>query len=373
MTSHPFADVFPLLGTPELVALADDIKTNGLREPVWVFEQKVLDGRNRVAACKLIKIAPTCREFTGTREQAARFVWSLNFKRRHLTPSQAGACVVEFEDLLATFATLAKSVQRAGKGAGNSGGRGNKTLPSLEGKVSRAPTSAAKLGQQIGVSHATVERARALQKADPELLAAVKAGTITLSQARREVKAAEVTKRVSLPDAKYRVLYADPPWAYHDKADEGAVQAGGAARHYPSLSIADLCALPVSTLCEPNAVLFLWVTSPLLFESVAVIKAWGFSYRASFVWDKVKHNMGHYNSVRHEFLLVCVRGSCQPDVVKLFDSVVTEERTEHSVKPAVFRTLIDTIYPHGKRLELFARGEVPSGWDAYGFEASASR
>ena len=43
---------------------------------------------------------------------------------------------------------------------------------------------------------------------------------------------------------------------------------------------------------------------------------------ASFVWDKVKHNMGHYNSVRHELLLICVRGSCQPDVVKLFDSVV---------------------------------------------------
>ena len=192
---------------------------------------------------------------------------------------------------------------------------------------------------------------------------------ITLAQAKREIKAKDITRRVSLPEAKYRVLYADPPWNYNDKADEGAVQAGGAERHYPSLSIADLCALPILSLCEPDAVLFLWVTSPLLFECAPVIKAWGFSYRASFVWDKVKHNMGHYNSVRHEFLLICVRGSCQPDVVKLFDSVVTEERTEHSVKPSTFRTMIDTIYPHGKRLELFARGDVPAGWDAYGFEA----
>jgi N6-adenosine-specific RNA methylase IME4 len=198
---------------------------------------------------------------------------------------------------------------------------------------------------------------------------AIAAREMSLSQAQREVKAKEIAKRVALPDAKYRVVYADPPWSYNDKADAGAVQSGGAEQHYPSMSIADLCALPISSLCEPDAVLFLWVTSPLLFECQPVIKAWGFSYRASFVWDKVKHNMGHYNSVRHEFLLVCVRGSCQPDQVTLFDSVQVVERTAHSVKPQEFRVIIDTLYPLGKRLELFARGASPSGWDAWGNEA----
>ena len=134
------------------------------------------------------------------------------------------------------------------------------------------------------------------------------------------------------------------------------------------MSIPELCALPIRDLLEPDAVLFLWVTSPLLFDCLPVITAWGFDYRASFVWDKVKHNMGHYNSVRHEFLLVCVRGSCQPDVSTLYDSVVSEERTGHSVKPASFRALIDTLYPHGRRLELFARA-LTSGWDTYGYEA----
>ncbi len=81
---------------------------------------------------------------------------------------------------------------------------------------------------------------------------------VTLSQARRELKAPDVTRRVSLPDAKYRVLYADPPWSYNDKADAGAVQAGGAEQHYPSMSIAELCTLPIPVLCEPDAVLFLW-------------------------------------------------------------------------------------------------------------------
>jgi N6-adenosine-specific RNA methylase IME4 len=110
------------------------------------------------------------------------------------------------------------------------------------------------------------------------------------------------------------------------------------------MSIEELCLLPVKDLAEDNAVLFLWVTSPLLEDAFRVIHAWGFDYKTSFVWDKVKHNMGHYNSVRHEFLLVCVRGSCTPDNMRLYDSVQSIERTEHSTKPEEFRNIIDDIY-----------------------------
>jgi N6-adenosine-specific RNA methylase IME4 len=136
------------------------------------------------------------------------------------------------------------------------------------------------------------------------------------------------------------------------------------------MSIKQLCDLPIEDICEANAVLFLWVTSPLLEDAFPVIRAWGFEYKASFVWDKVKHNLGHYNSVRHEFLLICVRGSCTPDVAVLFDSVQSIERTKHSVKPAEFRKIIDTLYPNGRRIELFAR-ETVKGWDRWGNQASA--
>src|SRR5262249_25446267 len=116
---------------------------------------------------------------------------------------------------------------------------------------------------------------------------------------------------------------------------------------YPVMDMADICALPVADLAEDDAVLFLWVTSPILEESFQVVNAWGFKYKAAFIWDKVKHVMGHYNSVRHEILLICVRGSCQPDNRKLCDSVQTIERTEHSVKPKEFFEIIETLYPHG--------------------------
>ena len=133
------------------------------------------------------------------------------------------------------------------------------------------------------------------------------------------------------------------------------------------MELAEICDLPISDLADDNAVLFMWTTSPILEESFSVVRSWGFRYKSSFVWDKVRHNMGHYNSVRHELLLICTRGSCQPDVPKLFDSVQSIERTEHSRKPEEFRTIIDTIYPHGRRIELFARSAAP-GWDVWGNE-----
>ena len=141
------------------------------------------------------------------------------------------------------------------------------------------------------------------------------------------------------------------------------------ADHYPLLTVAEICDIPVKDIVEDNAVLFLWTTSPILEESFQVVKSWGFTYKASFVWDKVKHNMGHYNSVRHEFLLVCTRGSCQPDIQKLFDSVVIEERTEHSKKPELFYEIIETLYTHGKKIELFSR-KTREGWASYGNEVS---
>jgi len=168
-----------------------------------------------------------------------------------------------------------------------------------------------------------------------------------------------------LPEDKYRVIYADPPWQYGDKLTEDY---GVAEHHYPTMPIEELCSLPIKDLAADNAVLFLWVTSPILEECFEVIEAWGFEYKTSIVWNKKKHNYGHYVSVRHEFLLICTRGSCLPDISELPNSVVEIERSKkHSEKPEEFRELIDKMYSKGKRIELFARKKV-DGWDTWGRE-----
>jgi len=168
---------------------------------------------------------------------------------------------------------------------------------------------------------------------------------------------------------KYAVIYADPPWQYssgdqHSTEEQETVLGD----HYPSMPLGDICALPQAKLAATDCVLFLWCTSPTLEEAFQVIKAWGFKYKASMIWDKVSHNVGHYVSVRHEMLLIATRGQ-PPKVPKLVDSVYEEERGEHSRKPSYFRDTIDELYPEGKRIELFCRGPGKDGWNTWGNEA----
>ncbi|PIR05506.1 hypothetical protein COV56_02710 [Candidatus Kuenenbacteria bacterium CG11_big_fil_rev_8_21_14_0_20_37_9] len=180
----------------------------------------------------------------------------------------------------------------------------------------------------------------------------------------RQLKRPQPTETPELPEKKYRIIYADPPWSY---GNSGLDEYGHAERHYPTMAIEEICALPVKDITEENAVLFLWVTSPVLEDAFKIINSWGFKYKTSFVWDKVKHNFGYYNSVRHEFLLVATKHSCLPDEKKLYDSVISIERTKHSEKPEYFRNLIDKLYTSGRRIELFARKKIKN-WDNYGNE-----
>jgi N6-adenosine-specific RNA methylase IME4 len=211
--------------------------------------------------------------------------------------------------------------------------------------------------------------------ATPEQRELTSAGLMRLAVAKqREQRHSGMSEAPPLPTDKYRIWYADPPWRYSNSGvitnENGNEVYPRALKHYPDMSIEELCSMgaDIRAACEPDAVLFLWVTSPLLEECFPVINAWGFQYKTSFVWDKVAHNFGHYNSVRHELLLVCVRGSCTPDNKTLYDSVLSIERTEHSVKPEEFRRIIDDLYTWGRRIELFARRPV-EGWEAWGNQA----
>ena len=171
-----------------------------------------------------------------------------------------------------------------------------------------------------------------------------------------------------LPEGKYGVIYADPPWQYEAVQQIEGKITSAAKHHYSTMSIEQLCELKVCDLADNDCVLFIWTTSPLLEKCFPVINTWGFSYRASFVWDKIKHNVGHYNSVRHEFLLIATKGKGTPENVKLFDSVQSIEKTKkHSEKPEEFREIINILYPKRKKIELFARVKK-EGWNQWGNE-----
>ncbi len=357
---HPVTELFPLMPDDEYGRLVADIADNGQLEPIKTHKGQIIDGRHRYRACCELGIKPQFQKWLEVGSITA-YVISLNLHRRQLSQSQKAMIADEARDFFE-----AEAKERLKTSTGGAEPRPVEKKPQAETGKSRD-----KAGKAFGVSGKMVDAARFIKQKAPEKAQEVKAGTKKISQASREIKKAEVAEKVAtLPTEKYRVVYADPPWSYGNAGVIGETDNyGHVQRHYQSMAIAELCALGIKDIVDPDAVLFLWVTSPLLAECWPVITAWGFKYKASFVWDKVKHNFGHYNSVRHEFLLICTRGSCLPEAKTLHDSVVSIERSKtHSEKPEHFRILIDKLYPHGKRIELFARTKQTGRWDVYGNE-----
>jgi len=227
---------------------------------------------------------------------------------------------------------------------------------------------------ELGLTKRESSEAQTMASIPREVFEEIKEGKKSKKSAIHEVRRADIqqahadAEKTTLPSNKYRVIYADPPWKY---SGDFMDQYGHAQGHYKTMTIDELCEMPVFDLSLPNSVLFLWATSPKLKESLKVMEAWGFEYKTSFVWDKIKHNFGYYNSVRHEFLLIGGKGRSTPDAKELHDSVIEIERDKiHSHKPEYFRELIDKLYTSGKRIELFSRGRVPENWDSWGIESA---
>jgi len=369
LKNHPAAEAFPMMDDGRYGELLADIRENGQREPITLCDGMILDGRNRYRACLEAGVEPVAREFDG---DPWAFAWSLNGARRDLEDVRRALIKLECDKgsakWAAKLAKIAEDGRRKKSEAASTRPRdeGGRLKPSPQVDHSDPPVEKRHVAREARaaeahVSSSTMARAEFIAKR-PDIAKKVIQGEIRPSEAIRQIKRERIEKEAPAPTGKFRVIYADPPWSYGNTQPDYHTEQRD---HYPVMPLSDICAMPVKEWAEEDAVLFLWVTSPILEESFQVIKAWGFKYKSSFVWDKVHHNMGHYNSVRHEFLLVCVRGSCQPDVRKLFDSVQSIERTGHSKKPDEFYDIIETIYTHGDRLEVFAR-RPRDGWKAYG-------
>lgn len=179
---------------------------------------------------------------------------------------------------------------------------------------------------------------------------------------------------------KYGIVYADPPWSYNDKA----LHRGGALRHYSTMSIEDICALPVSTIAADDCLLFMWGAWPKLFEAEKVISAWGFEFKTcAFVWVKTNRRenvnqssffpadsfdsfwgMGRWTRANTEFCLLATKGKPKRESAAVHQ-IIYAPIAAHSRKPAETRSRILELAGEQPRVELFARSTAP-GWDVWG-------
>jgi N6-adenosine-specific RNA methylase IME4 len=231
------------------------------------------------------------------------------------------------------------------------------------------------------LNETTVEHTELLQdeqreivaRGDKNILAAARAIRAAKTAARRaqwEARIIELSNRAApLPrERRYPILLADPAYPFTAYAAASGLDRS-AERHYPTLSIKEICELPVADLATSDAVLFLWCTSPRLPDGLRVMGAWDFEYRSSLVWIKDRVGLGYWVRNQHEHLLVGVRGKMRsPLPAARRSSVVVSARREHSRKPDEVYTLIEAAYPNLPKIELFARAARP-GWDRWGNEA----
>lgn len=185
-----------------------------------------------------------------------------------------------------------------------------------------------------------------------------------------------------LPDKKFDIIYADPPWDYNgklqfDKSSKSVEQIdlskkifiSSAAFKYPTLKTSELMKIPIQEISKDDCLLFMWTTNPHLSQSVELGQVWGFEYKTvAFIWDKMNHNPGQYTLSNCELCLVFKRGRIpRPRGARNVQQLVRSPRKAHSEKPVEVIQAIEKMFPTQERIELFARRKT-KGWSAWGLD-----
>lgn len=181
--------------------------------------------------------------------------------------------------------------------------------------------------------------------------------------------------RAALRGKTFATVLADPPWQFTNRTGKVAPEHRRLAR-YATLTLDQICDLPVADFLAPTAHLYLWCPNALLPEGLRVLAAWGFAYKSNIVWHKLRKDggsdgrgVGFYFRNVTEMLLFGVRGrnarTLAPGRTQV--NYLGTQKREHSRKPDEQYPLIESCSP-GPRLELFARGPRP-GWTTWGNQA----
>lgn len=378
MEFHPVANIFPMMSAEEFDALKADIAANGLREPIWLHDGQIIDGRNRYQACKTVGVEPDFREWNRQGDLVS-FVVSLNLHRRHLSESQRAMVAAK----LANMRREDTLIQNRSANLPNEE-MSQQEAADLLNVSTRSVTAAAKvkdegapeLVQAVESGQASVsaaaevatlpieEQKEIVAKGEAEILKVAK----EIKQARREENAkqrAEVKSRqIEIPNGKYSCIVIDPPWPMEKiERDERPNQVGF---EYPTMTEEELKAFPLPEMAADDCHLYLWTTHKFMPMALRLAEHWGFRYQCVMTWVK---NVGFtpfswmYST---EHVLFCRKGSLALEKLGMRLDFAAKVR-EHSRKPDEFYGLVRQASP-GPRVDVFSR-EPREGFEQFGNEA----
>jgi len=382
---HPAADEFPMMDKERLDELIKDISINGQREPICLYQGKILDGRNRMLACQALGIAPKTRTLPEDIDPWS-YVWSLNGERRDLTAAQRyliwKACHEKSEAWQAEQRRIQEEANRKRSEAAKE--RERKEDGTL--KASSEPTTCGRTGSRTSTrtgtkakaaasktNRGTVERMDRLVKERPDLADKVKVGEIHEAAAIREMKREKIIKElesIKVKEAKalegvFDVIVIDPPWPM--KKIERDERPNQSEFDYPTMTEDELRELKIP--CANDCHVWLWTTHKFLPMAFRLLDHWGLKYVCTFVWHKPggfqPFGLPQYNC---EFALYARKGSPAFIDTRKFMVCFSAQRGKHSEKPDEFYQMIRLVTA-GRRLDMFNRRKI-DGFDTWGNQAS---
>ncbi len=388
--NQTYQNLIPALKEDEFKQLEENILKEGIREKLTVWNNTIIDGHNRYAIATKHNIPFEIHEKQFESENDAK-IWMIDNQkgRRNLTDWVKHELAQVKREILKEIGMKKKAE------SGNLGGRGNKNLLSIMDKrfLKENHNTRNEIANDLGWSQVKVARADVVRKHidqtnNEALREKLRNNEVSINQAYQEVKRKNKLQEVKAKeeqhkeklqlessfdidiyntDKKFNIIYADPAWSYWSGGQKNQ------SLHYPTMSIDQICQLPIDQIADDNAILFLWVTYPILQESFKVIESWGFQYSTcGFCWVKTNKNSGTpffgngaWTRANSELCLIAKKGSITR-INASISQVLQDPIQEHSRKPYRVRKLITDLVGELPRIELFSRRTENDGWYNWG-------
>jgi N6-adenosine-specific RNA methylase IME4 len=374
--NEEFKKLIPALTNEEFKQLESNCINEGIREKIITWNGFIIDGHNRYEIATRWNLEYQTKSKKFDSEDDVK-IWMITNQlgRRNLEIFVRYELEQELKKTLLKQGKL-KQIQTLKKGV---------ETPdlSLNDKTETHNTQkiiAKKLDKSTGwVAMADVVSAKAPEKIKEKLRSGEMAVTTAYKEIKKEEKKAERDKKIKevkqkieeenlvTPNKKYHVIGIDPPWAYEEKggfsSDDYNSESNRGAVDYPTMTVEQIKKIELPS--ADDCVLFLWTTHAFLRDSFDLLDEWGFKYKATLVWDKVKMGLGRTVRMQVEFCLIAIKGNPIINGSSERD-IITEPRREHSRKPEAFYEMAERMCV-GNKLDYFSR-QNRKNWDHYGAE-----
>lgn len=395
--NEQFKKLIPALTKDEYRQLESNILEEGIRDSICVWDGFIIDGHNRYQIASNNDLDFNIKEYFFDEEWQVKD-WMINNQlgkrnlteqqksylrgqrynnekligttlNQHTARSQNGTQQKTKDKLAEEYGVSKNTILRDAEFADGLDKIDNEELRQeiLQGTVKINKSDIQEIGKAIDEKETLFKQPEPMVfTSEEDIIKRAKELRAEKSKAKKEERKAVIQEQVeaiengTMPeiDGKFHVIAIDPPWNYGRKYDPDGSRI---ANPYPEMTQNQLKEIDLPSM--DDSVLWLWTTHQFIFDAKELMEHWGYTYKATMVWDKEKMGMGAWLRMQCEFCLLGVKGKPVWDSMSIRD-IIREPRREHSRKPDKFYDIVSEVCV-GRKLEYFSR-EKREGWEVFG-------